>query len=251
MLKLRKPLLPEWRYWPAIALCVLLLLPVLSLAAPSMQAPAPQASAHQREEVGNIVNASPESVADVAAKTVAYYTKVLAWFTAVLAGVGLLEGGLIGWQVWMARREFNATHRPKIILRDVSYIVEGGENVILYSLVNCGDADGTIIESWILAEWPTPGRAVRNLTSNGHNDLGTLHLAPGEDLQLRYVVPADLGVYFAAIGITTEVAALHFAGAVRYEDSAGCRRRSVFRRWCDPKTEGFYRTENLDYEYAD
>src|SRR5579871_1469929 len=109
-------------------------------------------------------------------------TAVIAVFTVVLAVVAGIQGWLISKQIKLARDEFISSHRPRIILRDVS---RDGQD-ILYMLVNDGGTKCTIKESWITTESIPPNRAARTLRSAGHNDLGHLTFAPGEMKDLTY-----------------------------------------------------------------
>ena len=98
--------------------------------------------------------ASTESVQDISAETIAYYTKVLAWFTVILAGASVIQGWMLiradatlkdhaaqlkrasdftetqnaiisaqtdiqQKQHAIGRLQFLATHRPKLIVRHV------------------------------------------------------------------------------------------------------------------------------------
>lgn len=191
------------------------------------------------------------------------YTRQLAFFTAALVGATVLLGIIGVWQGWLtrnviglAREEFVASHRPKIILRNVSVIEEDGVDKILYSLVNIGESKATIVNSWILGEFIIRGEVIRNMRCAGHDDLGNVELAPGENRDFIYVVPTDVGasLYMKlgrdAIRMTLyKDADFYFAGSIRYADDLGNIRTSVFRRKFD--NGGFYRTDDPDHEYAD
>jgi hypothetical protein len=89
-------------------------------------------------------------------------------------------------QTRLARAEFIATHRPRVILREVYF----ADDKIWFRLVNTGDGKATIVESWLMIETPIVKSALRPLLSTGHNDLGRLVLVGGEMKELDYV-PAD------------------------------------------------------------
>lgn len=196
-------------------------------------------------------------------RELAEYTRQLALFTAALVFATVLLGIIGVWQGWLtrevvglAREEFVASHRPKIILRNVSVIEEDGIEKILYSLINIGESKATIVNSWILGEFIMKGDAIRNMRCAGHDDLGNVELAPGEDRDFIYVVPTDAGssLYMRlgrdAIRMTLyKDADFYFAGSIRYADDLGNIRTSVFRRKFD--NGGFYKTDNPDHEYAD
>ena len=55
---------------------------------------------------------------------IAFFTLLLVYFTGVLAVVGIGQGLLASEQIALARDEFNATHRPEIIIHSVKYAPE-------------------------------------------------------------------------------------------------------------------------------
>jgi hypothetical protein len=184
-------------------------------------------------------------------------TVVIAVFTVVLAVVGFFQARLIRKSIDLARDEFNSSHRPRIIMRDV-WCEPGGD--IYYMLFNTGDAPTTIVESWIQAEFVPTGTPLRQLRSAGHDHLGKLKFAAGEMKDLTYQVPAEIGAYMLIPSVMNiandDRPAMHggfyFTGAILYEDGAGNRRRSVFRRWWDRDGKCFVRLEDQrDHEYAD
>jgi hypothetical protein len=180
----------------------------------------------------------------LASERVAYYTKVLAILSAALTVTGIVQGALIYLQVQLGRDEFNATHRPKLVLRDVDVVDEE----ILYLISNVGDARAILLESWILTEVPY-AKKVRNVRADGHNTLGHLTFEPGETRQLSCPWPQD--VSYTTLNMQLE-GKVHFAGEIIYVDRAGHQRRSVFRRICDLKEgDGFRRSPDPDHEYAD
>jgi hypothetical protein len=191
-------------------------------------------------------------------ETVAYYTKVLAIFTGALSAFGALQGVLIYQQIKLGRDEFNATHRPVLIVRDVSYV----DDVIQYLLINSGTGPATIVESWILVEFPNDERNVRNIWPAGHDSLGKLVLAPGEPRLLTYTPTEEERLHLneerflnsvpsaERLGRLSRYGHLHFTGAIPYQDPSGARRLSVFRRIYS-RSRGFQRPRNPDHEYAD
>jgi hypothetical protein len=102
--------------------------------------PTPQ-QPHQKQQTASAEEPTKESVQDIAAQAVAKYTEVLAWFTVVLAAVGLGQGCLIFWQGRLARREFISTHRPKLIVRQFQLDAPRPNQPITvhFSIINVGD----------------------------------------------------------------------------------------------------------------
>jgi hypothetical protein len=160
----------------------------------------------------------------------------------------------VGQQIQLARNEFLATHRPKVIVREV--YLDGDQ--IWFRLVNVGDTPATIAESSVTAEIVTSKAGLRPLLSTGKNDLGTVTLAAGELRELSYRPHGDLGFSFASqMGdrkVSMFIGDRYFTGTVIYVDEIGIRRRSVFRRKWQAGERRFVRLdpeEERDNEYAD
>lgn len=139
----------------------------------------------------------------------------------------------------LARAEFNAAHRSHLIVKDVCL---DGDN-IAYLLINNGTAEATIVESWIMVEYIHPDGVLRPLRSYGYDCLGRLHFAVGEVKDRTYFPPQPLNFFCDNI--------LYFVGTIVYSDSAGHRRRTVFRRRWDTKRQGFFSVGDPDQEYSD
>ncbi|HUX54907.1 MAG TPA: hypothetical protein VMV56_10860 [Williamwhitmania sp.] len=180
-------------------------------------------------------------------------TTIIAAFTIALACSTKKLWGITKESVDLAREEFTASHRPRIILRNVSVINENGYKII-YSLVNIGGSKATIVNSWILTEFINPSMPIRNIRSAGHDDLGKVELQAGECRDFNCELVGDTSL-FMRFGKNTlrfgenSNADLFFAGSVRYADNFNNIRDSFFRR----KFEGggFCRTNDADHEYAD
>lgn len=139
----------------------------------------------------------------------------------------------------ISRREFNAAHRPHLIVRDIA---RDGDN-ILYLLINKGNAEATIVESWIMVENLPPYASLRPLRSYGHDCLGPQHFAVGEMKDMKY---PHLVNFF-----TDGDMELYFVGTIVYVDRENQRRRTVFRRRWDVEMQGFRRLDDPDQEYSD
>jgi hypothetical protein len=211
--------------------------------------------------------AAEQSTSDQEAKekpeqALARYTLWLTVFTGVLAfatvGLGIATVGLYAAgekQFGLARDEFIATHRPRIVLKDVSYI----NGQIFYMLANIGATKATIVESWIFDELLMNDVPIRPLRSVGHDMLGRLTFEGGQVWDLLYQpnfsafmrVP-DLKRIGSEERPSLIGSEIYFTGAILYEDGAGIRRRSIFRRrWVDDR-DGFVRMKDeRDHEYAD
>lgn len=185
-------------------------------------------------------------------------TVFIAGFTTVLATVTNRQARLTRESIDLARKEYVTSHRPRIILRDVFLVAE----TINYMLVNTGDTDATIVESWIFGEFIEQGTRFRVPRSAGHNDLGELVFSGGESKDLTCDLPPSLSFAMKfpdsrRIGIDGQEPVFgneYFVGVIVYVDDVGVRRRSVFRRHWHDGRERFMRLkpeEESDNEYAD
>lgn len=183
-------------------------------------------------------------------------TLAIAFFTIVLAWTSYCQARLIRRSIDLARDEFNSSHRPRIVVRDVWCEPPGN---ISYMLFNTGDTTARVVESWVLAEFIPSNQAIRPLRSAGHNDLGQIRFAAGEMKDLTYSAPSEVSAYMLVpdmMRIATEdrgpmVGDFYFTGAILYADDAGNLRRSVFRRRWDKDRKCFVRLDDSDQEYAD
>jgi hypothetical protein len=137
----------------------------------------------------------------------------------------------------LAREEFIASHRPRIILRNVIFDAEQ----MVFWLANIGDTRATIVESRIQPEFVPDGTRFRPRPT-GHHDLGQVILEGGETREFTYHghTPAQ----FAGTP-----GSLYFAGTIVYADDNGVKHQSAFRRRWSP--EGFMRLQDeRDQEYV-
>lgn len=196
-------------------------------------------------------------------------TGLLAWFTYALyrttsqlatetreASAAALRASTIATN--LARDEFNATHRPELVAREVRWT--GGNNAIAFTLANRGRNTCTIVES---AFEVTSGKLSTAIRTDGGNPIGSLTLAAGEFRDLSHTIfnaedaftagyhgpsAEELVAGASSGGLLSECL---FSGTIIYEDSAGIRRRYVFRRVNEKGSLRFLRTNNPEEEYTD
>jgi hypothetical protein len=175
---------------------------------------------------------------------------VIAAFTIVLAVVGYVQARLIRKSIDLARQEFIATHRPRIIVRFVQGPVDDGKEpeFVWVSIANVGEAPATITAvGYGLARrkgrnnWLPPGLAA------GLQDISPTVLDCGG--RLRFKVSAQ--------DVTNEAAAsaLHdgelcAVGQIRYQDGNGRRLEMAFLRVHDGQGN-FTPSDNPEDEYQD
>jgi hypothetical protein len=185
---------------------------------------------------------------------VAYYTAWLTAFTGALATVGIAQGFLIRDQIKLGRDEFNASHRPRLIVRDVFYEAKEETQLVTFILTNAGDAPARVIESALAIELVGDGEFARNANPDGKSDLGSIDLAAGESVT-KSLAPgtADriLMLPTNAYRGSRVVGAAHFLGALVYADRDGRKRRMAFQRRHVRDDNTFRGIDNPDAEYSD
>lgn len=198
----------------------------------------------------------PEGTKENPEEAIARYNYWLTWVTFILAVATIGLGGIGIFQIRLARIEFVAGHRPRIVLRDVH--LEG--HTVFYILANIGDTKATIVEGWILAEFVPKGTPLRPLRSAGNTDLKGYIFAGGEIKDLDYPLPGPISFAMMfpdsrRIGIEgrpPEFGDDYFTGTLIYADDVGTKRRTVFRRrWTGKSFERLTPEEERDHEYAD
>jgi hypothetical protein len=164
-------------------------------------------------------------------------TVVIAVFTVVLAFVSRRQARLIETQVKLARQEFAATHRPKVVIRSFQFLnpdflmTKAQPNVCVV-LANIGESAGKVIEV-------RGGTLVHKRAEQLPGDLSfplreaftlpSATLASGRQEVFPLNNFGQLSATDAAL-IDSGVMALHFIGTVVYVDEAGIRRETGFCR---------------------
>jgi hypothetical protein len=189
------------------------------------------------------------------------------WIRATgLATIALFAATVALW--WSTRgtlkhlqREFDATHRPRLIVRSVSLepvarrrpgdpdnVRQLGHD-IHYQVVNVGDTRATITHSSTVERflvkpqaW-TPGNDLYepNLTE-------AITLDSGE----TWIVKADADLLYQSLDAPAlRQQSAFFLGYIEYIDPANVKRRTSFLRVFNPQSDQFYAPENKEYDYAD
>lgn len=167
----------------------------------------------------------------------------------------------------LARKEFIAGHRPKLIVRRVSLHWNDSLNKITgieYVVANIGDNPGTIIESNATIHWldihpgfvmpgigflPAESPYDDDTQSMGNDTFKTGTSAPFientdtiNDVSLENTRKEHV--------ILLRPQELYFLGYILYKDEVGTIRRTAFCRLYDYRTMRFYAVDDPDYEYA-
>lgn len=179
-------------------------------------------------------------------------SSVIAAFTIVLAWVGYRQSRLIGKSIDLARQEFAATHRPRIVVRFIQgpQHEESGFEFVWVTLVNKGETDGTIVAIGNdlarrkgRGDWLLPGLAadVKLVTP--------ITLVSGERFIINVKAQSPLGdkEIFAEVMGNSELCVV---GCIQYRDGNGRLLETGFLRIHDGQGN-FLPSDNPEDEYQD
>jgi hypothetical protein len=189
----------------------------------------------------------------------------LVWFTGLLACIGFLQLLVFGWQgiqlkrtvtaakeaTKLARDEFVATHRPKIIVHgmDAKLAGEGELRHVNFRYVNAGDTDAfvTSIASHIL--WTKHSMVPAGIELKRHEVIKDPILLPSG--KNGFAITSDEVNFVTLVRSGRAGHDIAFCvGVVVYRDTNGVERRTGFCRRYDSDRERWLKVEDQDYEYA-
>lgn len=238
----RMPLLPEWRYWPAVALAALILLAgygaTLSAPPTNPSYTKTNAVAHQDNPLSDFWN---------------WITKdSISFFTFTLAIVSGGQGLLIWQQMRLGRQEFVATHRPRLRVRSMQTDGLGGATFL--TVANVGETTATI--TGIVGIFRLRNQAGRWL--NGRPDSSKEHAPPKEFCVLKtgvrhtFLIPMNQPDPAEIDTINRRQEILVAVGTIRYVDEIGTERRTGFCWSFDPGITEFIDPEKTtEFNYED
>jgi hypothetical protein len=247
--------LRAWRWWPlAIGAIFVTFLIGCQIGAFSCGAPrqnvadSAQSAGTQQAKVNSVPGWPSLSPEEREARS----DNTIANFTIVLAVVGFVQGAVLIWQTTILNREFLATHRPELFIREIRWDFSASptdptdvHEVIAFVLVNRGRSAAKIVASaFKLATSSGDGVSVEIGTEN---DLGIVSLAPGEFKRFNYTAPG----FEAAAQKLKWLSDHFFRGAIVYADRAGIKRRFAFTRKCVRGVDYFLPTGQAEDEYTD
>jgi len=196
-----------------------------------------------------------KSYQDISAEIIAYYTKVLACFTGILAIATIGLGTGTYFQVKLARQEFLSTHRPKIRIKHVwlmnAFWYDVPVNVRVVC-VNVGTTDAQLVDYGVDFLIIRRGRS----------------LPPDHQFAFRRVISTVLKAGISGpfpdldyilteadeIDVRNNAADFYCVGYLHYMDSAGRIRTTAFCRRLvleGQRSGHFVKVEHPDYEYED
>jgi len=196
---------------------------------------------------------------DAATQTIANYTVMLALFTGVLALVSIWQGSLLNRQMRLARDEFNATHRPKIVIRGLFMVAPNPSHAnaarISFQVHNVGDTAALITEFNFFLMFEDEETVEMPIVRTESPGELPQKLGVGDRIFWRgnaQVNPAKfMNATNQAFHFGEGESPLNFRGTVSYEDMGGTVRHTSFHRAYDFNKRRFKRIENSEAEYGD
>lgn len=181
-------------------------------------------------------------------------TLIIALFTVVLAIVGWCQARLINKSIKLARDEFNATHRPKIIARAFDLLsgppISSRDNFdIVFIAHNAGDGRGTVVEIRSAKVILNLGEKIPGNWGFPFKETFDVVLDSGE----KEIFPLNSGITNQSVGgqegIMHNSTILYSIGVITYLDGGGRKRQTGFCRKYLPESNTWEVVEG-EYEYA-
>ena len=158
-------------------------------------------------------------------------------------------------QTAVAVKEFISTHRPRLIIRNITIEPSTGPNQPLKingTFANVGETPATITESNLSILIGINIFNARTPFGHARNNLNGVHFEPGGAFTFWVDEPSiNLDNPMIMQNIALRASVLYFFGFVMYRDDSGILRRTAFCRRYNPTTERFDQTNDPDYEYVD
>jgi len=158
----------------------------------------------------------------------------------------------------LAREEFNATQRAKLVVRELLKLprhIERASVEVRYVVANVGGSEAEIVESWIEIQNVQDGILWPLQPTEGANPIGKVIIEAGRHIFLEQnstVSHASLGIgQIGARRHQRDEPELFFRGFILYEDRNHIKRRTAFCRRYDFKARRFRIVDDPDDEYAD
>lgn len=217
------------------------------------QAPAENAPKEPKDEGGESI--WQRTISD----PLALYTAVLTLFTGILGVSTILLWRETRASVRLAREEFVASHRPRIIVREVHEPITYGPTMfaISFTLSNIGETRGTVIDCNVFGEFaytptfldvPRPRKEPR---IDPFPNVRSIPLAAGESITMGFPFHGVMTNDFRIQKLADPNELPFFVGRIVYVDDNQVRRNTVFRRRYDPATRRFRAWDDPELEYAD
>jgi len=181
-------------------------------------------------------------------------TVFIAWFTYSLKSVARDQHKIMEKQTVIIERQTIASHRPKIIVRNVLLMNDvGGDKIFVnFEIVNIGGSDATFYRSGVEIVKMAKTRRGRYVFVGNKDFLDGDILSPGESIGYSQPFIA-LQMSLANLGIRLFVddEILVLRGMIAYNDDNHTMRRTGFWREYDFDAKRFRPSDDTDYEYQD
>jgi hypothetical protein len=191
---------------------------------------------------------------------IARFTERLFWATVALSVIALFQFLAFLWQGWqlqrtvtLARAEFVATHRPRLVVRFVNLIEEGEKRkrAIEFTVVNVGLSNASIRGSSVNAEFLVL-RETRNPHTYPQNDLiAPRRFVPGATDRYTFTTIELVNADINELQLGVNSMYLRFYGYIVYEDDMGNSRTTFFARNYNVLSESFGAVDDPDYDNSD
>ena len=180
-------------------------------------------------------------------------------FTVLLVGIGFWQSWLTRESINLARAEFTATQRPKLVIRELHMFLPTRlhpNTGARFVIANSGTGVGRVVESHVELQFLDNAVLLPLQPTEGQNPIGSREINPGahiyHEVDSHITFPAYQNELNRQVHSTAEtVTKIWLRGFVIYEDNNGVRRRTSFCRGYDFKTRRFRMGTDPDYEYAD
>ena len=179
-------------------------------------------------------------------------TAVIAIYTIVLARVSKRQSNLIADQIKLAREEFIATHRPRLMLRrfylkDI-VLTEGQAPSIIFMIQNIGDSAGRVVEIRSATVVLGPGELLLPNMGFGFTEPFNVSLRSGQS-EIFPVNGSSPLEKEERMWVPQGKKTLFCLGVVIYLDEMDNRREIGFCRRYDAIHKRWDKTDNSEYEY--
>ena len=191
-------------------------------------------------------------------ESLANFTERLFWATVALSFIAACQLFVFGWQgiqlkraVDLANREFIASHRPRIVIREPKILLARGKDntpIINYVLENCGETGAHIVESAledVFIEGGIPD--LPNFTVS-RKDIPETYLEPGKDIRLPFKSARQCGDRDMLANENGETN-YYFVGRIAFVDDLGGRRQMGFCRRFNIHVQRFRVIPGCEEEY--
>jgi hypothetical protein len=158
-----------------------------------------------------------------------------------------------------ARLEFNATHRPKLVVRETHMLIPTGRSPtagVRLIVANAGSGVADIVESFVILEFNDSAILLPLQPPDHSNSVGSVRIAPGEGIEREFGSNINFPEYTNEQnrqrnypGESTPK--IWLRGFIVYLDNNRIRRRTAFCRGYDFKASRFRAGDDPNYEYSD